>query len=337
MASFSLGVGLTNACNLKCAHCYRGQGDDRLQLDQVLRAVDSLPTSAVNFGTGENGLHPDFAAIVEALCARGVAVTMTTNGLSASVLPDQTLAKFRDVEFSIDYPSEGEHDAARGPGNWALIERQMARCRALGVSSCVVAVMMSTNYRALPDLAKLAHEREALLRVNVYQAVRGSAVSLTFDQFWEGWRRLLAVTEVIACGEPLLRAALGLARQPGAGCGAQTVRLTPRGAIVPCVYSADQALGLDQLERLGERVVQEPSFEALRSMPSACRTCPHVATCGGGCASRRVLRGGIEQPDEFCPYQRGGSFAVEPARVAQPGRVLPKAASACTTIVRWIA
>jgi MoaA/NifB/PqqE/SkfB family radical SAM enzyme len=56
--TFALGVGLTNACNLKCAHCYRADGVDELSLDQVLAAVEALPTRAVNFGTGENGLHP---------------------------------------------------------------------------------------------------------------------------------------------------------------------------------------------------------------------------------------------------------------------------------------
>jgi radical SAM protein with 4Fe4S-binding SPASM domain len=301
----------------------------------VLAAVDALPTRAVNFGTGENGLHPRFADVVEALCSRGIAVTMTTNGLSARVLPDATLAKFRDVEFSIDYPSEVEHDAARGPGNWKLVEEQMARCRALGVGTCVVAVMMSTNYRALPALAKLAGERGALLRVNVYQAVRVDAFSLTFEQFWEGWRGLLAVTDLVACGEPLLRAVLGLPRMPGAGCGAETVRLTPRGAVVPCVYSEDAAMSLDDLRRLGPRVIGDPLFESLRALPDACRTCPQVDTCRGGCASRRALKSGLARQDEFCPFVRGTPVELGPARIVGSGRSLPKASSACTTIVRW--
>jgi radical SAM protein with 4Fe4S-binding SPASM domain len=331
----ALGVGLTNECNLACAHCYRADGDARLTREQVLSAVEALHARAVNFGTGENGLHPEFAAIVEALCARGVAVTMTTNGLSASVLPDVTLAKLRDVEFSIDYPGEAEHDAARGPGNWALVEQQMARCRSLGVSTCVVTVLMSTNCRALPALAKLAAERGAMLRVNVYQAVRGNAYSLTFDQFWEAWRRLLAVSEIVTCGEPLLRAVLGLPRAPGAGCGARTVRLTPRGAVVPCVYSADDTLDIDTLRRLGEGIVDEPSFRKLRLVPAACRACPQVSTCAGGCASRRALRGDLERPDEFCPLVRGVDVHLPEARLAPADRELPKAASACTTIVRW--
>ena len=94
---FALGVGLTNACNLACKHCYRAPGEDRLEVERVLRAVDALPTRAVNLGTGENGLHPGLATLVNALSERGVAVTMTTNGYSARALSDEVLGKFRDV------------------------------------------------------------------------------------------------------------------------------------------------------------------------------------------------------------------------------------------------
>ncbi len=65
---FSVGVGLTNACDLACAHCYRDVDRvDQLTEAQVLGVCDDLPVRSVNLGTGENGLHPDYAAIVRAL------------------------------------------------------------------------------------------------------------------------------------------------------------------------------------------------------------------------------------------------------------------------------
>ncbi|GAC1576117.1 MAG: hypothetical protein NVS3B20_07710 [Polyangiales bacterium] len=243
--TIALGVGLTNACNLSCAHCYRGTGVDQLAVEDVLKVVDAVPVRSINFGTGENGLHPHFATIIEALSRRGIAVTMTTNGFSTQCLTDATLRLMRDVEFSIDYPDEVSHDGARGPGNWALIAKEMARCTALGVSTTLVTVMMSTNHRALPMLARLAGERSALLRVNVYQAVHTDQFSLSFDQFWDGWRALLECADLIACGEPILRAMLGLPHVAGSGCGGETVRLTPKGAVVPCVYGDEDSLHLD--------------------------------------------------------------------------------------------
>jgi radical SAM protein with 4Fe4S-binding SPASM domain len=330
---FALGVGLTNACNLRCAHCYRSTGEDELGVDEVLDAALAIPTRAVNFGTGENGLHADFPRAVEELVKRGISVTMTTNGYSAEALPDRLLATMSDVEFSIDYPDRIAHDAARGAGNWDLIEAQMDRCRRLGVSTTIVSVLMSENANALPSLARLAGERAALLRVNVYQAVHNAVLALGFVQFWEAWRALFAVADLVTCGEPILRAVLGLPAQAGAGCGVQTVRITPRGAVVPCVYGGDAELGIADLHRLGEAIVEHPAFTRLRVIPEPCTRCPHVEACRGGCASRRLLRGGLDRADEYCPILRGEDMRLD-VRLADLGRIPPKAASACTVIVK---
>ncbi len=331
-ATFSLGVGLTNACNLACAHCYRSTGTDELSIAELLASVDALPTRAVNFGTGENGLHADFGRAVRELTDRGIAVTMTTNGFSAEALPDDLLSRFRDVEFSIDYPTREAHDEARSAGNWDLIEAQMARCAELGVATTIACVLMSTNYKALPDLVHLAGERGALLRVNVYQAVHRDTFSLTYDQFWDAWKHAFEVADLITCGEPILRAVLALPRPAGAGCGVSTVRVTPRGAVVPCVYGADAALTIADLVRLGPGIVEEEPFKRLALVPESCKACPHVATCGGGCPSRRSLRGNVDQPDEFCPYASKRPVSLT-ATLGKVGRELPKAASACTTIL----
>ncbi|MGC2323299.1 MAG: hypothetical protein WA463_11765, partial [Terriglobales bacterium] len=54
-ASISLGLGLTNECNLSCAFCYRDPTRaDRLSLDQVKAVMERLPVRSVNLGTGEN-------------------------------------------------------------------------------------------------------------------------------------------------------------------------------------------------------------------------------------------------------------------------------------------
>ena len=46
---FSVGLGLTNECNLACAHCYRDTGRiDRLSLDDVQRVCENVPVRSVN-------------------------------------------------------------------------------------------------------------------------------------------------------------------------------------------------------------------------------------------------------------------------------------------------
>src|SRR5260370_5450452 len=152
--SVAHGVGLTNACALSCAHCYRAtERIDQLLLEQVVSARECLPVRSVNLGTGENGLHPDYAEIVRALAARGVKLSLTSNGFTIDRSSDETLKAFREVEVSIDFPTEAEQDAFRGHGNWKRVMAAIERAQGLGVTVTVLSVMMRTNFRRPPEIS----------------------------------------------------------------------------------------------------------------------------------------------------------------------------------------
>src|SRR2546425_196962 len=206
----ALGVGLTNACDLACAHCYREtERIDQLSLEQVTSACECLPVRSVNLGTGENGLHPDYAEIVRAIVARGVKLSLTSNGFTIERSSDETLRAFREVEVSIDFPTEAEQDAFRGRGNWRRVMAAIERAQGLGVTVTVLTVMMKTNFRRLPEIAKVAFAAGANYRVNVYQPVKTNAFTLTYEEFWDGFRRLLAAARLVLTTEPILNAMLG--------------------------------------------------------------------------------------------------------------------------------
>jgi radical SAM protein with 4Fe4S-binding SPASM domain len=328
---FALGLGLTNECNLACAFCYRDPTrTDRLTLEQVRRVVESVPLRSVNLGTGENGMHPDFPAIFSYLRRQPLKLTMTSNGYSVQVLPDEAVKAFHEIEFSLDYPKGEEQDAQRGKGNWALIHEQAARCRSLGVPVTFIAVMMRTNFARLAEIARIAKAYDAPLRLNVYQAVRTDSFALTYDEYWTGFQTLFEKTDVLAIGEPLVRAMAGLPPRQG-GCGVATIRVTPRATIQPCVYWPGRGAPLDLFLRLKGEILHTESFEAARSLPEACRACDHLAACRGGCAGRRQLLGRLAEPDPYCPVIRGERrpFSLHMAE----GRTLAKSDSACTTVV----
>src|SRR4051812_41172182 len=168
-SGIALGLGLTNECNLACSFCYRDPTRaDRLSLDQVKAVMERLPVHSVNLGTGENGMHPEFKAILGYLRTKPVKLTITSNGHSVSVLEDDELCAFHDIEFSLDYPTQAEQDTQRGQGNWELIHQQANRCVRLGIRVTVIAVMMKSNYLRLADVARVAKQYAAPLRVNVY-------------------------------------------------------------------------------------------------------------------------------------------------------------------------
>jgi radical SAM protein with 4Fe4S-binding SPASM domain len=328
---FAIGLGLTNECNLSCSFCYRDPTRvDRLSLEQVRAALASLPVRSINLGTGENGMHPEFREILAFLRSLQVKLTITSNGHSVAVLTDDEIRAFHDIEFSLDYPTEGEQDAQRGAGNWALIHEQAERCVRLGVPVTFIAVMMKANYLGLANVARVAKRYGAPLRVNVYQAVRSDLYALTYEEYWQGFRALFAETDVIAIGEPLVRAMAGLPARSG-GCGAGTVRVTPRATTQPCVYWPGAGEPLSLLLSRGSEIVETAPFVEARTAPEACRSCVFLASCHGGCAGRRRLQNALREPDFYCPVVRGKTEKLE-IRMA-PARELPKGESACTTIV----
>jgi MoaA/NifB/PqqE/SkfB family radical SAM enzyme len=324
---FSIGIGLTNDCNLSCAHCYRPTDQVYcLSLEEVQTICRHLPVSAMGMGTGENSLHPQFFEIVGYLRTQGIKLSMASNGYSLTTLPEEVLCAFHDVEVSIDYPSERDQDLFRGQGNWREVHAAIERCQALGIEVSILATLMNTNYDQMGNLARLARSRGTNLRVNVYQSVQTDHFALSYEQFWEAYRQLFASAQLVSCSEPVVRAVLGL-EPVFSPCGRHSIRFTPQGTITPCVYWPDSSLTVADVPRLGERILETPEFQEARQVPPAAADCP----CQGGCASRRALAGELNQHDPYCPWARGDEIALE-AEMA-PGKDLTRARNVCTTIV----
>jgi len=325
---FSIGIGLTNECNLKCPHCYRpDQVIERLTLQDVQQVCESIPPRSVNLGVGENGLHSQYEAILNYLWDSGVKTSITSNGLSIQKLSDQAVKRFHSIECSLDFPTEREHDAFRGAGNWRTVMTTLERCVDLGVPVTVTAVMMSVNYDRLAALAGVAAGFGANLRVNVYQPSKTDRFTLSYEQFWTAFRQLAAATRLVATSEPVLAGVLGLPDFAGPGCGRSTVRVAPDGRVLPCTYWPTSRLAVADLVRLGETIVETPEFTEARRMPAACAGCP----CRGGCAGRRALTGRIDGADPYCPFARGERLALDWERAKNQD--LPKVGSACTTVI----
>ena len=331
--SVSVGIGITNACNLGCAHCYRPQ--DRvyhLSFAEVRTICERLDVASFNMGTGESWLHPHFPQVVEYLAERSIKTSMASNGYSLLEMPETMLRQFHDVELSVDFATPEEQDRFRGGGNWACVMSAIDRCHAHGVEVTLLATLMNTNYDQMDKLVGVAAGVGANLRVNVYQPVGQNVFTLSYEQFWEAFRRLLGAGRLLSTSEPIVNAMLGLDSLSGSPCGRHSIRFTPQGYITPCVYWPHPDLTLAQLDgHTAESILASAEFQRARQVPDACRDCPHVATCGGGCASRRALLGDLNQPDVYCPLVRGET--VELSFTPAPAKDLPRGANVCTTIV----
>jgi MoaA/NifB/PqqE/SkfB family radical SAM enzyme len=327
---FSVGIGLTNACNLSCAHCYRDtQTINAVSLAQVKEICDSIPVDAVGMGTGENALHPEFNAIASYLNERDIRLSIASNGYSLTSIPENVLKMFGDVEVSIDFPTQIEQDTFRGEGNWMLVHRAIERCHQLGIEVSILATLMRTNFNKMDRMAALARSNGCNLRVNAYQPVKTDTFRLSYTEFWEGYQRLFSASLVLACSEPVVRAVMGLSdvKSP---CGRRSLRINPRGQIIPCVYwpvAPESGPQISDLSRLNTGVLEDEAFVLARFDPPAASDC----RCQGGCASRRALNHQLDAHDVYCPWSRGDTIHLEwyPA----PAKDLMRAGNVCTTVV----
>jgi radical SAM protein with 4Fe4S-binding SPASM domain len=329
----SLGIGLTSNCNLHCAHCYRDQKRIyNLTLADIQKVCESLEISSIGFGTGENGLNPEYFQILDYLHSRKIKMTMASNGYTLSITPDEKLKYFKDVEFSVDFPDQLRHDHFRGEGNWQTVIEGIERCHRLGIGVSILAVLMNLNYTDLGRIARLAAAFDADFRVNAYQPMYTEEFLPNFEQYWEAYKILFDQSEIISITEPLVNTFLGLNGLKGTPCGGRSMRVTPDGKLKACVYWPDSDLTIDDLVEKKEAVFESPQFQATHYTPKFCLNCEHVVNCGGGCAARRKLRGHLEEPDEYCPIYRGKTVKLvgQPSSAAKPLR----SGSICTTIVK---
>jgi len=330
---FSLGIGLTSNCNLHCAHCYREQNHIYdLTLADVQNICESIEISSIGFGTGENGLNPDYFQILDYLHHRNIKMTLASNGYTLSITPDEELKYFEDVEFSMDFPDQRRQDRFRGEGNWQTVMAGIERCRRLGIRVSILAVLMNLNYTDLGSIARLAASFGSNFRVNAYQPMYTEEFMPDFKQYWEAYRILFDQSEIISITEPLVNTFLGANGLKGTPCGGQSMRVTPDRKLKACVYWPGSDLSIDDLMIKKEAIFDTPLFQQTHQTPKFCLSCEHVQNCGGGCTARRKLRSRLEDPDEYCPIYQGKKIHLK-GRLSSAGKPL-RTGSICTTIVR---
>ena len=133
----------TQACNLRCKHCYQNAtpkpSPDELSLEEKLRVVDEMGAAGVPFlaiAGGEPLTSAHLWPVLERARLRKIHISLATNGVLLTPETVARLVKFgvKYVEVSIDSLDAAEHDRFRG--------RQGAWARSIqGIRNCVQAGM----------------------------------------------------------------------------------------------------------------------------------------------------------------------------------------------------
>lgn len=123
---YSLGIELTNACNLRCKHCLRDFSEDETYfsiglLKKIIREAKKFNVKEISFTGGEPLLHPRFKEIVENVVAEGYSYSLITNGIDIDPflgLFNRTRDKIIRIGVSLDGVTEDINDYNRGKGSF---------------------------------------------------------------------------------------------------------------------------------------------------------------------------------------------------------------------------
>jgi len=167
-APFLVVWNFTNACNLRCKHCYQRAGSPlpaeltlREKLD-VVRQLDRAGVAAVAFSGGEPTIHPHFPAALKAAADAGMYTALATNGLA---LADRGYARklkelgLRYVEVSVASADPDKHDRFRGvEGAWERAIRGLRNAVELGFSTAMATTVTRLNLDEVDGILDLAEE-----------------------------------------------------------------------------------------------------------------------------------------------------------------------------------
>lgn len=353
----NIGWTLGNDCPYRCNHCYsmnaRVKGSD-MSKEMITRIVDQLALNnveTVNLGGNEplftNGANPRktlLPFIIESLTDAGIAVGITTSGISVLYLYKNHRSTFdllNDVDVSLDSPFEDEHNRNRGARIYHQALETLEICDKANKPHTIIMCGMNWNFteKSIDRLVELALQYNANVRINPIKPTlpEHMDIALTPEMYYAGFERLLMKCDPIDLGEPPISAVTEYSGAKRCPCGRTSFRIhsiTPDGKIYisPCVYLHDYKAPLDLLKHDLIDIINSPQFKVFRQRNqnpehiNGCGGCDLLSRCGGGCAGRSFLyarhhhqQNTFLAADPYCPkeHAKGYSYPQDPKIVSE--------------------
>lgn len=162
----SLNIELTNACNLKCEHCY-GEFSDCYKknflsyswIKESLEDLNRLHVKNVALTGGEATMHPYFQEIAMFFLEHGFELCILTNGYNYQII-EQLLEKAKSYRFSIKVSLDGSdkyHNQIRGNTNAYMntLRTLNAISKYPNVTLYISTIVMKNNIDNIVDLDRL--------------------------------------------------------------------------------------------------------------------------------------------------------------------------------------
>jgi radical SAM protein with 4Fe4S-binding SPASM domain len=292
---------LTDRCNLRCRHCYIGEGlhwpkghlrRQELPYDTILtilKEFEEIQGLRLLLSGGEPLLHPSFWEINEVLRDYAFRSVLLSNG----VLITKDIAKrlrVHEVQVSLDGMEKG-HDTIRGQGTFTKTLSAIDLLQEAGMRVSIATMIHRENLDEFDSLASLMQSKD-ISEWNVdLPCIAGRMAE----------NRNLWVSPEEA--GPFLHYGYGGGFH-GSGkdttCGTHLCVILANGRVAKCGLFSQEPIGsiAEGLRHCWERI---PRI-GLKELDCSCDV---LDECRGGCRYRAKLQGDIFKPDLFQCYARG--------------------------------
>lgn len=326
----------TNACNLYCAHCYRGSGEEaagELTTAEGMTLIEDIARAGFQimiFSGGEPLLRPDIFDLVHHAREVGLRPVLGTNG---TLLTLETARALKDAGLmaagiSLDSLDAAAHDRLRGQqGAWQAAVNGMQHCRAVGLPFQIHTTVMDWNEAEITQITDFAVEIGArahhiffLVPTGRGEDIEGQA--LERHAYENVLTRIMSKAKNVSievkptCAPQFIRVAdqVGHKQRFAKGClaGTSYCIISPRGDVQPCAY-LDLPLG-NVRDLPFDRIWAENETLArlrTRDYSGSCGDCHYSDRCGG-CRARAAYyhEGDIMSADPLCILNREGDADV---------------------------
>lgn len=318
----------TNACNLKCPHCYRDAGKggpEELTTSEgfsLLEEIQKAGFQIIVFSGGEPLMRPDLCDLIAKARSLGLRPVLGTNGILLTQEKVQQLkeAGAAAVGISVDSIESMKHDRFRGvDGAWEATRQGITNCREAGLPFQIHTTVFPWNYSEIETITNYAIQVGARGHHVFFFVPTGRGKSnvetvIEPEQVERLLKRLVILSKRMpieikpTCAPQFMRIArqLKMPTKYSRGClaGISYSIIGPQGEVYPCPYM-DLKIGSIRETPFSEIWSQNPVLLKLRTREyeGYCGVCKFQEVCGG-CRARAYAKtgGNYMAGDPDCLY-----------------------------------
>ena len=308
---------ITEACQLRCEHCYMGKRLERAlkmpfdTITQTLTTWRQMGGSKLTILGGEPTLHPQFGDAIRHAAVVGYEHVITTsNGLDPAMrkFRRMTPADFAYIQISLDGGSATSHDQIRGDGTFDQTLRNVAELVERGFDTRIICTVNRVNADDCLSLLDIADETGvSLVKFHVFSVIgsgHGAAEwgmqPLEWIKFYEQLERVAPGHRTRVWYQPTYARrdrVAGYAADGYRGCIGRTldrISIFPDGRAYVCSFLFDTDLHFANMVD-GQILLnhEDNEFDLFTQVlsKSSCGGCKVPGACMGGCPAEEIVMG----------------------------------------------